>query len=83
MPKFRTKAGRLTRYAIHCGYVEKKISGPVETTLWHEGGPLYHVRQHNFETHTRIFWESFETLTEARKLLDKQAGYAYPTRQRS
>jgi hypothetical protein len=69
--KFRTKAGRLTPYALACGYVERKSVDNVETTLWHEGGPVFHVRKHDFNVHSRIFWESFPKLSDARKCFDK------------
>jgi hypothetical protein len=69
--KFRTKAGRLTPYALACGYIEKHEADNVTTTLWHEGGILYHVRQHDFGRGARVFWESFERLTDARKCYDK------------
>lgn len=75
-PSFKTKTGRLTPYALACGYVELYETKPRETrgeslTLWHEGGPLYHVRQHNHDNGKRIFWDSFEKLSEARKRFDK------------
>jgi hypothetical protein len=66
--RFRTKAGNLTPYALACGYIEEKERGGVRVTLWHEGGPLYHVRKHDFNKGERVFWESFERLTDARAL---------------
>lgn len=68
----RTKQGYLRPYALECGYQEKKERNGVETTLWKYAGCYgYHVRQHDFNTHTRIFWETFETLTEARQRFRK------------
>lgn len=69
MNKFKTKAGRLTPYALACGYIEKKDNNGVETTLFLDGG--YHVKQYDFNNHNRIFWEMFSTLTDARKCFDK------------
>jgi len=57
--KFKTKAGLLTPYALHCGYIQTFGGDNGRVTLWHEGGPLYHVRGEN--------WESFEKLKDARK----------------
>lgn len=69
---FHTKSGRLTPYALACGYIEQKDIDGVQVTLWNEGGPCYHVRAHNFKTHERIFWESFTRLSDARRLFDKK-----------
>lgn len=69
MNKFRNKAGRLTPYALACGYLEQFERNGSRVTLWHEGGPLYHVRHHS-DLHGRVFWDSFETITAARKRYD-------------
>ena len=71
MPIFFTKNGELTSYALACGYVKEwhltrndvKI---VRVSLWREHN-AYHVRSHNLATSTRIKWESFYTLNEARR----------------
>jgi hypothetical protein len=67
--KFKTKAGRLTPYALNCGYVERKETEALRLDLWHDGG-IFHVRAHDFANHARLFWECFHTLTEARKFYD-------------
>ena len=69
MQRFRTARGRLTHYALACGYIETREVNGVSVTLWHEGGPCLHVRAHGPQG--RIFWDSFPTLTEARKRFDK------------
>lgn len=74
--KFRTRAGRLTRYAFACGYVEQFESGDHCVTLWHEGGPCYHVRYHihNLPAHLgggRKFWESDYKLRPVRQKFDE------------
>jgi hypothetical protein len=74
MNRFKTAQGRLTPYAFMCGYVERRpLKGyaDAQVTLWHEGGPLYQIRAHNHETGERLFWESVETLTEARRIYDR------------
>lgn len=64
-PRERTKRGLLTPYALACGAVERVENGDVSTTLWKEHC-TFHVRQHS-NTSGRIFWDSFDTLGEARK----------------
>jgi len=68
--KFRTKAGRLTPYAFACGYIEEKTYGTIEIKLCHNGGVGYDVRAYDTEKKERRFWETFETLTEARRHYD-------------
>lgn len=73
-PSFTTKAGRLTPYALACGYQEKYETHPRQAagyglTLWREGG-VYHVRAHDYDEHKRLAWKTFETLTPARKYFD-------------
>lgn len=66
-PRFRTKAGWLTPYALACGYVELvEAHNGERVSLWMEHGAL-HVR-HNAADGSRILWECPETLTDARKL---------------
>lgn len=68
---FYTKDGWLTEYALCCGYVERIDHNDQWLSLWKEG--CYHVRWYNFETHKRICWESFDTLTEAREFFTEKA----------
>ena len=67
--KFKTKAGRLTLYALACGYIERNEVSDLRLDLWHEGA-CFHVLAHDFANHNRVFWESFDTLTDARKFFD-------------
>ncbi len=74
--KFWTRAGRLTRYAFACGYIEKFEIGRHCVTLWHEGGPCYHVRYHihDLPAHLgggRQFWESDYKLRPTRQKYDE------------
>lgn len=80
LPEFYTKRGHLTRYALACGYVEKRTtqqnrfqSDLTTTTLYRDAG-TYHVRSsgpnvepHPLGTH-RTAWDVADTLTEARRL---------------
>ena len=70
-PKFFNVHGRLTAYALACWYIEQRDINEKVTTLWHEGGPCYHVRQHDFKTNTRVFWDSFDSLPAARARYDQ------------
>jgi hypothetical protein len=67
---FRTKGGRLTPYALACGYVEQYNTETTRVTLWSEHGSL-HVRVHDFAEGKRIFWDCPDTLTDARKRFDR------------
>ena len=74
--KFYTRSGRLTRYAFACGYIELFESGNHLVTLWHEGGPCYHVRYHIFNLPEylgggRQFWESDYKLRPMRRQYDE------------
>lgn len=66
-PKFYTKDGWLTPYGLACGYQETAGHRNVIMKLWHDGGTVYHVRAHDHDGRGRLFWEIFETLTEARR----------------
>lgn len=68
--RFQNADGTLTGYALACGYQEtRKLRGyeNADVTLWREHECL-HVRAHDFITHKRLFWETPETIREARKL---------------
>ena len=80
MPKFERKDGSLTVYAFMCGYIQRHQSKKrdIRIDLYHEGA-VYQVRRFdaslpylewNAEGSGRR-WESFETLTEARKQFAK------------
>ncbi len=74
--EIKTKSGELSSYGLACGYVERYEKNNVRLTLWKEHN-AYHVRKHNFNDGTRIFWDTFNTLTEAKglyKLAKKEMG---------
>ena len=60
------KRTNLTAYDLACGYVQRVWAGKVSIALWHEHC-TYHVRAHDFGLRRRVFWDTFRTLTEARK----------------
>lgn len=82
MPQFTTARNRLTRYSFACGYVEHRSTtnkhgdDGLFTEIYMEHG-VFHVRQFDRRPNApqfRVFWESFNNLTTARKLFDKQPG---------
>jgi len=67
--RFRNANGDVSSYALACGYIQQRDLAPgVQITLWHEGGPCYHVRAHDHNEHKRVFWHATESLTEARRV---------------
>ena len=68
--EFYLKNGDLTVYGLHCGYVQRKKVDNKYVTLFHEHS-TYHV-QGGTSDQARSFWESFDTLSEARKFYKKQ-----------
>ena len=77
-PKLFNKNNRPTPYALHCGYIELEEfktyrDGEVKQirlTMWHEGGPCYHVRAYDLIRGIRLFLETFTRLTDARRCFD-------------
>ena len=64
--KFRNKQNQLTPYALACGYIEQTEINGKRVTLWGDCG-FYHVRNHDFNSHSRVFWKTYKKLTTARK----------------
>ena len=63
------KNGFLSAYGLSCGYIQKHITWAFEVQLYKEHN-TYHVR--NIQTsdgtnRTIIFWQCYETLSEAKK----------------
>jgi hypothetical protein len=67
---FYNSKGRLTRYGLACGYVEQTWINETHVSLWMEHSTL-HVRAHDHSEGKRLLWDSFSTVTEARKDFDK------------
>lgn len=64
---FRNNSGRLTVYALQCGYIYRAIvdGGPtIDMFLENAGMHLYSVKGYGAE---RLFWEQFESKAEAEK----------------
>ena len=65
--RFRTRAGWLSAYALACGYLEQSTGTKGDgVTLWMEHG-VAHVR-HIAPDGSRVVWECFHTVTDARRL---------------
>lgn len=64
MPALHNKSGTLTRYGLLCGYLECKVSKDDRDYLTLGLDCIYHVK--GYKSGQRI-WESFDTLTSARK----------------
>ena len=76
-PKFYTKKGWLTPYALACGYIEINRGGNIaearfRLTLELDSG-VYHVRMYDHLEHCRIAWDCFEYLNDARRAFSKLA----------
>ena len=65
-PKFYNKDLSLTEYSFACGYIEEVDNTHIDITL--ERDCVYMVKIYNRSTHNRLFWENYESLTEARKM---------------
>jgi hypothetical protein len=74
-PPLKTKRDRLTPYGFACGYVESREfdGGLYSIRLWREHG-CYHVRMHH-KHNGRVFWDSYRTLTDARKRYEQALSY--------
>lgn len=65
--------GKITPYGLACGYVEQYEGATYGVRLWQEG--CYHVRVHHtsgYVGYIQDSWESFGTLTEARRAYVKR-----------
>ena len=67
--RFKTKANRLTPYALSCGYIEVAEYNEIRVTLCAEPGS-YHVKAFDHKNMLRTMWYTFTTLTAARKKYD-------------
>lgn len=65
--KFKTRKGELTRYALACGYIQQFEHKGQRVTLDMEHSVLT-VHAYDFNEHTRLSWENFETLAAARRV---------------
>lgn len=77
--KFHNNDGSLTAYALACGYVQTETvnGGRFEVRLSGGGGSgCYHVQVWDEELSLGMAaWESFDTLTEARKAVRQAIAY--------
>lgn len=71
---FYCKDESLTAYSFACGYIMRYEKNGVQVKIWREHH-TYHVSCYNFNTGRRIFWESFDLITPAKKLYFQYADY--------
>ena len=62
--EIRIKNGLLSNYGLACGYIDIWHTGSSTTDMYKENN-VYHVRQ--FTSNVRNVWETYHTLSEARK----------------
>lgn len=74
MPALKTKKGRLTAYALACGYVEYRKTENVTTQFYSQHG-VYFVRQ--FKDGVKTTWKGFPSFGVAKKFFDQQPGELY------
>ncbi len=60
------KDGTPTEYGFDCGHQQTETIGDCTASLYKEHG-TYHVRAHDHGTHTRIMWQTFTAIPDARK----------------
>lgn len=66
MPNLHRK-GRLTAYALACGYVETRNEGSVRVRLWREHG-VYHISAYDFDNGRRVYWQHATSLPIAQAI---------------
>ena len=74
MSKFVTRSGWLAPYALACGYIEtvKPNDGNITLELSNNMGTGYDVFAFDHSKHTRLHWETYETLSQARKVFSSK-----------
>jgi hypothetical protein len=77
MDKFRTKNGELSQYAFYCGYIQQAENDNVRLQLSWDSA-CWKVYAYDFNSHTRLLWECFYNLTEARKLFHNTRKKLFP-----
>lgn len=70
--KFTLANGDLSTYAFACGYVQTYVLGNQELNLRHSGGSVYDLRGYDQSPFKRLFWETYESIGEARKAYRKR-----------
>lgn len=68
-PKFFNTNGSLTAYSFACGYVEREENETHYKEIFMEHSH-YHVKS-GLMSHKWEVWETFDTLTEARRFYNK------------
>jgi hypothetical protein len=69
--KFRNKNGELSAYSFYCGYLQVAEHNNVKLELSHDSC-CWKVFGFDHNNKWRLFWECFDTLTDARKFFHNQ-----------
>ena len=78
---FNNKDGSLTDYSLSCGYIHRLKVNNSWLELYKEHN-MYHVKAFDFTRHEQIMWDSFESLTRARKQFYRSARHLFELTQR-
>jgi hypothetical protein len=70
MPDIKTSKGEISAYGFGCGYQETCITNGIQTRMYMEH-TTYHVRQYDFDNFKPMSWDTFKSLSEARKFYKK------------
>ena len=63
MNKFTLKDGQKSQYALACGYIQSYEKDDIKVSLYQDG--CYHIK--TYENDSRISWECYDTIAQARK----------------
>jgi hypothetical protein len=68
-PKFKTQRGTLTAYALACGYIDTRYTktGYKIELEQSAGCSVYNVKVFDIAGTTRLCWDSYGTLKDARR----------------
>ncbi len=67
MSKFITAKKELSSYAFECGYIEANTGYHKDISIWMQLDGCFHVRGHDHINNERLFWDAYESMTDARK----------------
>ena len=60
------KDGTPSEWGFDCGHQQTETIGSCSAAIYKEHG-AYHVRAHDHATHTRLMWQTFTDVNDARK----------------
>ncbi len=71
---FRRNDGKLSVYALSCGYIEEYEKNDIYVRLYMENGcpDPYNVISHDRKGNKRLDWQVFDKISDARKDFNRQ-----------